>query len=104
MISLQILRQISALAVTGGGHGRRSRQEVLRQLDLAVQDLAGGTLGQGAEQPDMAGILVGRHPLPGEGPQFRGVAVVPGLSTTAAPTSSPSSACGMPMTATSATA
>ena len=49
--------------IMGAGYRGLSREEVLRRLHFAVQDLAGGALGQGADKPDMAGILVGRHPF-----------------------------------------
>jgi len=51
--------------------GSRSREEVLWRLHFAVEDLAGGALGQFAHEPDMARVLVCRHPFPGERAQFR---------------------------------
>ena len=51
--------------------GSRSREEVLWRLHFAVEDLAGGALGQLADEPDMARVLVCRHPFPGERAQFR---------------------------------
>jgi hypothetical protein len=43
----------------------------LRRLHFALEDLASGALGQLAHEPDMARVLVGRYPFPGERAQFR---------------------------------
>ena len=67
-----------------------------RRLDLALEDLAGRALGELVDEPDLARVLVGGDALLDELAQLgRRVASAPALSATAAPTSSPSSSCGI---------
>ncbi len=61
-------RQPGSLMPAGGS---RSREEVLRRLHFAVEDLAGGALGQFADEPDIARVLVCRHPFSGKRGRFR---------------------------------
>ena len=75
-----------------------------RRLDLALEDLAGRALGELVDEPDVARVLVGGDALLDEVAQLAGGGVAPAFSATAAATSSPSSSCGIPITAASRTA
>src|ERR1017187_5398261 len=46
-------------------------EELLRRLHFTVENLASGSHGQLVHQPDMARVLVCRHPLSGERAQLR---------------------------------
>jgi hypothetical protein len=73
------------------------------RCDLALEDLAGRPLGEVVDEPDVTGVLVGGDALLDEYAQLAGVESAPVLSAMAAATSSPSSSCGISITAASRT-